>query len=104
MSERQGHSTVRLADKLNMETSTIAWRELQTFFAKGAVLMVAAELDLLQVAEQLVADNTDLVEQWMADNKLAKVTDQQASEWIAADAVVWAVVIKPWVLVQTTNA
>jgi hypothetical protein len=31
---------------------------------------------------------------------IGKVTDEQASAWLAADTELWAVVVSPWVLVQ----
>ena len=36
--------------KLNRETSRILWTELQRFYAQGAVLVVAPELDLIATA------------------------------------------------------
>ena len=90
-----------LKTKLNLETATAPWRELQTFFAQGLVLNISKELDLLTVGEQFAADNKDLFEQWLATGQVAQVSDQQALEWFQSDATVWALVIKPWILVQT---
>lgn len=86
--------------KLNLETAQIAWKELQRFFAGGKALMVSADLDLIEVAFQISEDNAAQVQQWMVAGKLARVTDQQAAAWFEADAMVWAVVVSPWVLVQ----
>ncbi len=87
-------------EKVNLETSQIAWKELQRFFAAGAAVFVASELDLVDVAYQFSIDNKDRVAEWMQSNQVALVSDRQATDWIEADAVVWAVVVKPWVLVQ----
>lgn len=86
--------------KVNLETSQIAWKELQRFFAAGLAISVAAELDLVEVAFQVSADNKTQVEQWFQANLVAPVTDQQASDWYQNDSEVWAVVVRPWVLVQ----
>lgn len=94
---------VRLSEKLNLETAEIAWKDLQTFFAGGSVVYVEPGLDLILVAEQLAADNSDLFAEWMAEGKVARVTDLQAKAWYEADEVLWAVVIKPWVLVQPSE-
>ena len=91
---------VPLVAKLNLETAQIAWKDLQTFFANGSVLFVSDELDLLRVAEQLAADNTTIFEQWLADGKVALVSDSQALAWYESDAMLWSLVIKPWILVQ----
>jgi len=86
--------------EVNQETAQIAWKELQRFFAKGAALFVSAELDLVEVAVQMSKDDTEQIRQWMEAGKLVKVTDTQAASWFEADALVWAVVVRPWVLVQ----
>ena len=86
--------------KLNMETSQIAWSELLRYFAGGLVIAVADDLDLVEVAARFTIDDKTLVEQWLNDAKIAKVSDVQASAWLAADAMLWTVVARPWVLVQ----
>ena len=87
-------------DKVNLETSKIAWKELQRFFAGGAAISVASDLDLVEVAYQFSIDNKDQVALWMQNSQVALVSDQQAIDWFESDADVWAVVVKPWILVQ----
>ncbi|OEY65799.1 DUF2288 domain-containing protein [Marinobacter sp. X15-166B] len=93
-------STDELITKLNLETSKIGWRELQTYYARGHVVQVAPELDLLTVAVELVADNTAQFESWMATGKVGEVSADLARSWYDRDTELWAVVIAPWVLVQ----
>lgn len=85
---------------INLETSEIPWHELQRFFASGLAISVSSGLDLVEVAYQFSIDNTTQVEQWLTEEKVKPVTDQQALKWFEEDATVWAVVVKPWVLVQ----
>ncbi|WP_262965269.1 DUF2288 domain-containing protein [Methylobacter psychrophilus] len=87
-------------EKVNLETSKIAWQELQRFFASGTAVFVASPLDLVDVAYQFSIDNKDQVAQWLQNKQIALVSDQQALEWLEADSEVWAVVVKPWILVQ----
>lgn len=89
-----------LKEKINLETSQIAWSELQRFFAQGLAINVAPELDLVETAYQFSIDNKVLVAQWLASNQIGLVTDQQALAWLETEASVWAVVVKPWLLVQ----
>lgn len=90
--------------KVNMETSRIYWKELQRFFATGVAIQVSETLDLVNVALQVHEDNKSQFEAWLMSGLIAKVTDQQALTWISEDAVVWAVVVSPWVLVQEIQA
>jgi len=87
-------------EKVNLETSKITWKELQRFFASGSAVFVASSLDLVDVAYQFSIDNKNLVSQWMQNNQAALVSDQQAINWAESDAKVWAVIVKPWILVQ----
>lgn len=89
-----------LKEKINLETARIPWCELQRFFAQGLAVSVTPELDLVEVAYQFAIDNKDQVARWLANKQMGLVTDQQALVWLDADAQVWGVVVKPWLLVQ----
>jgi len=102
MNNINGYHSVK--EKVNLETSKIPWQQLQRFFAAGLVILVSSELDLVEVAYQFSSDNKHQVEQWLTAKKIAPVSDQQAIDWLTMDAVVWAVVVKPWLLVQETLA
>ena len=85
---------------LNRETARIRWRELQTHFAAGRLVLGARELDLLQAAQACARDDSAQVAAWMHNGQLGPVSDDQARQWQAEDAQFWALVIKPWVLIQ----
>ena len=89
-----------LHNKINRETARIRWSELATFFASGSLITVSPESDLIAVARAVSEDNAEQVQQWMAEQHIGKTTDQQAMKWQQNDTELWAVVIKPWVLVQ----
>jgi hypothetical protein len=89
-----------LHDKINSETARVKWSELERHFAAGSVLFVSDELDLIKAALHIAHDDKQTVQHWMAEGKLAKVTDVQAQTWTASDASLWASVVSPFVLVQ----
>ena len=86
--------------KLNSETAKMAWSELQRFFASGKTLYVASDLDLIDVAFAFQQDNTELVADWLQQEKVSPVSDTQARGWLDQNCLLWAVVVKPRVLVQ----
>jgi len=92
--------TPPLTANLNRETAPIAWRDLQRFFASGNAIAVAPELDLIEVGATLADDKAAQLSEWMQQGKVDAVSDAQAQAWFEADAQVWALVIRPWVLVQ----
>lgn len=92
-----------LRASLNLETSRIAWKELLRFFAAGTVIAVDEALDLVEVAVEIANDNAAQIKQWMSQEKIGKVSDEQAKTWLETDATLWAVVVRPWILVQQTK-
>lgn len=97
----EGRSTAEVERaRLNGETAKIAWFELQRFFAQGNAVAVSPQLDLVEVAYQMSCDNTAQVEDWMSAGLVGPVSDAQALEWLNANALMWSVVVRPWVLVQ----
>ena len=90
-------------DKINRETARIHWSELAVHFAAGHLITITSELDLITAAKAMAEDNSQQIEHWMQQGHLLKTTDAQAIEWQAKNAELWAVVIKPWVLVQATT-
>lgn len=89
--------------KVNLETSRIAWKDLQRFFAGGVAISVSAELDLVEVGYQFSQDNKQQVERWLLAGMVGRVSDEQAAAWHEADVEVWAVVVSPWVLTQQAD-
>lgn len=85
------------------ETAKIPWQELQRFFAAGKVMLVAPGLDLVDVAHALQEDDVDQVKIWTEALQVMPVSDDQAKDWITSDELLWAVVVKPWILVQTIS-
>lgn len=86
--------------KVNLETAQMPWREMQRYFASGAALYVSPGLDLVETAFQMSEDNAAQIRLWMEAGQFGKVTDEQAHAWWDNDAMLWAVVVSPWVLVQ----
>ena len=91
-------------EKINQETAEIKWSELQRYFAAGRVVHVDNSLDLVDVALYFTQDNAHKISSLRDAHTCDFVTDEQAKTWIESDAVVWAVVVKPWVLVQAIQS
>ncbi len=89
-----------LRRELNEQTAQMRWSELARFFASGNVISVAPGLDLIDVGARIAADDKASVLDWMQAGLLQKVQDEQANRWHADDALLWTVVVKPWILVQ----
>ena len=93
-----GHSPLYL--KLLAETAKIAWPELERFFARGMLLRVARDLDLVTVAAAIAEDDSTRVSQWLAAGLGQRMQAETAVDFAARDPELWAVVVSPWVCVQ----
>jgi hypothetical protein len=87
-------------EKIQLETAKIYWSELQRFFAKGEAIWISTQLDLIDVAYHFYIDDKKQVQEWLNNKTIAQVPDELALEWFNSNTQLWAVVIKPFVLVQ----
>lgn len=101
-SNEASHSPLYLS--LLAETAKIGWPELERFFARGILLHVARDLDLVSVAEAIASDDTAQVSQWLSSGLLERVQAETAADYAARDPNLWAVVVSPWVCVQERAA
>ena len=86
--------------KLLGETASITWKELQPFFAKGALLWVEPSLDLIAVAQAFAENSEAQVAAWVASGEVGKVSESKALDLFERDPPLWAVVVAPWVLIH----
>ncbi|MFM0497922.1 DUF2288 domain-containing protein [Paraburkholderia caledonica] len=86
--------------KLLAETAKIGWPELERFFARGMLLRVASDLDLVSVAEAIASDDTAQITQWLSAGLVERVQSGTAADFAARDPDLWAVVVSPWICVQ----
>ena len=96
----ESEDPVLLRAKINGETAQIAWTGVQRFFAQGKAVYVHPDADIVDVAMVIARDDRPELEALMQRQLVQTVSDAQAREWFEADAMMWSVVIKPWVLVQ----
>ena len=100
MAESSTEREQLLRQEYHSQTARMHWHDLQTYYAAGSVITVSSELSLVDVAVQLGLDNTECFQDWIAAEKIAAVSDDQALTWYEANQELWAVVAAPWVLVQ----
>jgi hypothetical protein len=85
---------------LHAETAAIDWKDLERFFARGNLLRVASDLDLVDAAFELANDNKPVVEKWLGEKRLAGVSNEEATLWSKGESNLWSVIVLPWILVQ----
>lgn len=86
--------------KLLGETARISWQELQPFFARGVLLWVAADQDLVAIAQALALDDKVQIADCLQQRRLERVEAPRAEDLQQRNPELWAVVVAPWVVVQ----
>ncbi|NVJ60234.1 MAG: DUF2288 family protein [Gammaproteobacteria bacterium] len=89
-----------LQAKLNLETAKITWKELELFFAKGKLLIVQAESDLIQLASAIHNDEKSAVEDAIDKNLIFYPTPEWIKQNCIDGTLFWGLVIAPFVLAQ----
>jgi hypothetical protein len=93
-------SNQELLAKLNLETGRLTWREVERHFARGVVVKVGAQLDLVEVAMHMASDDKAVMTRWLESGHVARAATDDAIGWNDRQSTFWAVVVAPWVLVQ----
>jgi len=87
-------------EQLYSETAQISWLELQRFFAQGVLMNVDPSLDLPEVAVLFAEDKALELEPLLNSGQVAIPSNEQARLWFDKHAILWSVVVAPFVLVQ----
>ncbi len=90
----------KIKPDLNEETGKVVWQELERHYARGVIIKVSINLDLVEVATCFTEDNKEPIERWLTSGDLERAFDEDAKRWSEDDPLFWAVVVAPWVLVQ----
>ncbi len=86
--------------KLNLETASIEWKDLQLFFAQGKLLVVEPQSDLVKVAS-LIADNQlEELENLIKQQRIEFATPDWVRTNCEQTTSLWAVVVSPYVICQ----
>ncbi len=93
-----------LAKKLHAETARIKWHELQPHFARGVLLVLASELDLIETAVNFAEDCAEQLELALISGEIMQPSNDQARHWYQENTEFWAVVLAPYVLIQAVSA
>ncbi len=93
------HDT-ELRRKLAEETGRITWQELERHFARGVLIIIGPELNLVEAAARIAEDDKRALQEWIQRGQVVRATDDHARRWAHSKCCFRAVVVAPWVLVQ----
>jgi len=79
----------------------VEWHWLRPHLDRGALIVVAPALDLLEAAARIAADDSERVGAWIAGGQLAKPSLEQITAWDADPTRAFRMlIVQPYVLIQ----
>ncbi len=94
-----------LKSELTASLDEAEWSWLIPHVKRDAVVVVAPELNLVEVGLAIVNDQSTSVQHWIAEGLIYKPSDQQKSDWNADPTQRFnALIVQPYVLVQPIAA
>jgi hypothetical protein len=77
------------------------WSWLSPHLQRNSLIIVDANLNLLDVGVAIATDDTTLVQRWIAEQLIYKPSPEQISTWNAKQTKPFqALIVQPYVLVQ----
>lgn len=93
-------------DELRSALDQAEWSWIKPHYLRDAVIVVAAGLDILDVAVAVANDEAAKVNAWISRGALSKPTPKDVSEWDGNEGSrkFSAIVIQPYVLIQPIHS
>jgi len=93
-----------LVDRFQKDLAEVPWKDLRIHLQRDAIIIVAAELDLVTVALAVAKDEKTQVEGWIAAGQLVKPTADQAEAWESElEKPFRMLIVQPFILVQPVS-
>jgi hypothetical protein len=90
-----------LRQKLQEELDTVDWRALRTQLRRDNVILIAPELDLVEVAWCVAKDRSAAVADWVAAGQLRKPGLAELASWERQlEKPFRVLIVAPYVLIQ----
>jgi hypothetical protein len=92
-------------EELALLADEVDWSCLRAHLARGGLIIVSADLDLISVAISVAGDDSSSIGRWISEGKLAKPSETQICEWDADSSKIFTMLIaSPYVLIQELPA
>lgn len=92
-----------LRENLTQSLDEARWDWLQPHLERDVVILVADNLDLVDVGVAIANDDTQVVGRWIDEQLLTKPSQQQRDTW-EPEMRFRALIVQPYVLIQAMAA
>ena len=93
-----------IKEKLSQDVANISWQDLLPHAKRDVLIIVGADLDVLDVSEAIALDKKDLVNSWITQKLISKPSTEQLSIWNNNPQQQFVTsIVQPFVIVQETK-
>lgn len=93
-----------IVDRFKTDVAEVPWKDLRIHLQRDSIIIVADELDLVDVAVAVTDDDKGEVEGWIAGGQLVKPTAEQADAWESElEKPFRLLIVQPFILVQIVS-
>ncbi len=90
-----------IREKFATDLADVCWKDLRIHMQRDAIITVAGELDLIDVAVAVARDEKELVGPWIEDAQLSKPSREQLDAWeTQLDKGFRVLIVQPFILIQ----
>ncbi|AUX21257.1 hypothetical protein SOCEGT47_017370 [Sorangium cellulosum] len=90
-----------MREQLTETLGEVLWTDLRAHVARDAVILVASDLDLVDVGVAVASNDAAAVQAWISAGKLTKPTAEELARWpLQVDLRFVSLVVAPFVLVR----
>ncbi len=90
-----------MRERLAAYLGDVFWSDLRAHAARDALIVVADDLDLLDVGVAVASDDAARVEAWIKGQKLRKPSAEDLARWPADPAAMFeSLPVQPFVLIR----
>jgi hypothetical protein len=90
-----------LRQELTQSLDEAAWEWLAPHAERGAVIVVAPNLDIVDVGVAIANNQTTSISHWIDEQLITKPTQQQQTQWAETIELQFtALIVQPYVLIQ----
>jgi len=88
-------------ERLEQDLAEVDWPWLRPHARRGALILVADDLDLVDVGASVAEDDRERVSAWIGEGRLRKPTPEQVLSWEARPETAFHVlIVQPYVLAR----
>jgi hypothetical protein len=92
-------------EELILAVNEADWHSLRAHLERGGVIVVADDLDLVDVGVSVAEDDAAVISGWIEAQKLNRPTAEQIAAWnLTRDKLFYCLIVSPYVLIQEKPA